>query len=193
MWQQKENLFSDRFVVPTWLKRATIYSPVSLLEENVHMAWTGFSSGLANQNQARALFNPRAEGSAAANDPSHLTCRKTVSSLCNWGNPCKPHQRVKCRTSKTDAGRHHGGILKTSSSSDLPGDFCTWHHSKRNLESCHLILLLLLAEMQWWMSTLRKDLCPYNCAIQFFCLMVPLLPPLASYWNEYILQKILSR
>lgn len=169
MWQQKENLFSDRFVVHTWLKRATVYSHVSLLEENVHMAWTRFSSGLANQKRA-TLSSPQGQKAVLLLRIHRLTCRKILSSLCKQGSPCKPHQWVECRTSRTDAGGHHGGVLRASSSSALFGDFCPWHHSKWNLlDACHLLLLLLLAEMQWWMSTLRKDLCLHNYGIQLSC------------------------
>lgn len=85
---------------------------------------------------------------------------------------CKTHQWLECRTSRTDAGGHHGGVLRASSSSDLFGDFCPWHHSKWNLlDACHHLLLLLLAEMQWWKSTLRKDLCLHNYGIQLSCLV----------------------
>lgn len=59
MWQQKENLFSGRFVVHTWLKRATVHSHVDLLKQNVHVVWTRFASGLPDQKQATLCFHPQ--------------------------------------------------------------------------------------------------------------------------------------
>lgn len=51
-------------MVHTWLKRATIYSHIGLLEQNVHMVWTRFASGLANQKQAAHCLHPQGEKAA---------------------------------------------------------------------------------------------------------------------------------
>lgn len=160
MWQQKENLFSDRFVVPTWLKRAAIYSHVSLLEENVHMAWTGFSSGVANQKQAMDLFTPRAGGSAAPEDPSHCTV-PSGELMQGWNAELARLMQVAIMV----------GCLKLHLLQISLEIFVPDQHSKWNLGSCCLLLLLLLAEMQWSMSTLRKYLCLYNYGIQLFSLL----------------------
>lgn len=63
MWQQKENLFSDRFVVPTWLKRATIYSHVSLLEENVTWCGWGFLQDWQTRTK-QGLSSPQGQKAA---------------------------------------------------------------------------------------------------------------------------------
>lgn len=154
----------------------------------------GFLQDWQTRNKPQLLL-PKGRRQCCSRDPSLFPCRNSLFTRQS-GEPMQTTLRVKCRTGQTDAGRHHGRILKTSSS-NLFGDFCPWHCSKWNLDSCHLLLLLLLAEMQWWMSTQRKSLCVHNYGIQLFCLVwwcqaFSYHTGLTLKWI-YVLQKILSR
>lgn len=118
---------------------------------------------------------------------THLTCRIQSLHAATKVNPCEAHKRVKHRISKTDLGGktqcgHWDTLLEsTSSSSDLFKDFYAWQSSKLtegNLsDSGHFLLLtLLLAEMQWWMRTLTKEL--------IYVFMIVALNSRLEYWCQ---------
>lgn len=178
MWQQKENLFSGRIVLHTWLKRAASYRHFGLPEQNALMVWRRFASGLANLGRRQHCWPCLI---------THLTCRIQSLHAATKVNPCEAHKRVKRRISKTDLGGktqcgHWDTLLEsTSSSSDLFKDFYAWQSSKLtegNLsDSGHFLLLtLLLAEMQWWMRTLTKEL--------IYVFMIVALNSRLEYWCQ---------
>lgn len=178
MWQQKENLFSGGIVLHTWLKRATSYRHFGLLEQNAHMVWRRFASGLANQGRRQHCWPCLI---------THLTCRIQSLHSATKVNPCEAHKRVKRSISKTDLGGktqcgHWDTLLESaSSSSDLFKDFFTWQSCKLTegnlLDSGHFLLLtLLLAEMQWWIRTLTKEL--------IYVFMIVALNSCLEYWCQ---------